>query len=474
VNTRSMPMSEDGEKGLISALLHNPIEICDLIDLELRTGGFYLPAHSYIKSAISRLIDKKSQFDFPHLIEQLKADGTLIEVGGKEYVSAVWDFIPCGSTMVAESYIELLNQKARRRDMIRIANQLLDDGYDDTVEVREGIDRGDRSVSALAIEGLKKMIDWSKQVQDFVEEVDKNNGKPIEGVIKFGIKGLDKALINGLHPSEVCLISAGTSDGKSAMAMHLALNAALKQKLPTVIFSLEGGTKRLLRRIFASEAKIPVIKFRKNLLDAPELARLGSALLEVQPAPIFADTEVSVNISQIKARIRQISRKLKIGLVVIDYAQLVIPERINGTREQDVAETSKQIRAISCEHDLVAVLLSQINDDGQVRESRALEHDCDVHLRITRDSDAIEKATAKTTAELAKIRQSLKLIEIRKFRDGERGGKIPVWFHGEHMAFADRAIEQEPDDAIHGENELPFERQQTNGHKKHKGNSIRR
>jgi replicative DNA helicase len=349
----------------------------------------------------------------------LATRGKLEEAGGAELLSEIWDFVPTGEGWCF--YANGLLEHYQRRVAIREAGRLIEQMHDLQSSVEETIREViERTFAKLAIQGNReKMLkDYANEFLDILqkrsEQVDAVTG------IDFGLPALDE-IVGGLQGGEVCVIAADTGVGKSALALQAIRMASLDRGLPVALFSLEMSWVQLLERIHM-QSGVPLQALRRGIFTKSERAIVTETTqLLIERNNIFIEDDFGLDIAGIYSRSRALKVKDDIKLIVVDYLQLVGASGVgrDANREREVAAVSHRLKALAHELDLIVLSLSQLNDQGLLRESRAIGQDADVVLVIKRPESEGEPHE----------------ILVRKHRNGQAGVTIPVRFRGEQMRF---------------------------------------
>jgi replicative DNA helicase len=421
MNPRSLPHSEDLEKGLLSSIRYQP-RILDEIGDILKTDVFYIPAHALILEAFMAIALRSSLaasgIDFYAVKNHLKASGKLEEAGGPEYLAAIWEFVPTGEGW--RFYAEGVLECYQRRVAILECQRLIERMYDQTPVTETIRETVERTLARLAIQGSRSETTLKERAHEFIEILEKRALHLDTTGITFGLSHLDE-IIGGLHGGEVCVIAADTSVGKSALALQAVEITSLERGLTSALFSLEVQWVQVMERLHARFG-IDMKSLKRGILTKPEHATLMKTTeLLIRQNNVFIEDNFGQDISGICSRSRALKARHDLKLIVVDYLQLVGAPGTNrgDNREREVAAVSRRLKALANELDLVVLSLSQVNEHGFVRESRAIGHDADLVLIIERpelDSESCE-------------------ILVRKQRNGPAGITIPANFYGQQMRF---------------------------------------
>jgi len=416
---RPLPHNLEAERSILGAILLDNHALNIAVE-RLRSEDFFLPQHRQIFERMVELGEKQQAIDTITLMEDLSRRGGLEAAGGVAYLSQLADGLPRVTNV--EHYARIVKEKAVLRSLIHstaaIQEQALAAG--DAADVI--LDRAESAIFQLAEDRVKAgLIGVKELVKEGYERLEKifSEGRRITG-LATGYTELDNQMA-GLQPSELVILAARPSMGKTALALNIAENVALRQRKPVAIFSLEMSKESLLLRLLASEARVDAHKFRTGHLSqedwrskiTPTLARLGEA-------PLWIDDSASATVLEMGAKARRLMRDRGLALVIIDYLQLIVPTGISrsSNRQEEVSGISRALKGLAKELKIPVVVLSQLTRAPEreerkpqladLRESGAIEQDADVVLFINRPnfykSDLPEEERAKAELIIAKQR----------------------------------------------------------------------
>ncbi len=437
------PHSIDSEQSVLGGLmLQNEAweTVSDIID----ATDFYRAAHSKIYSAIQSLSLEDSPFDVITLGEWLDNRQELEKVGGMGYLSNLVQNTPSAANI--DAYARVVRQKSVLRELINAAStitesafrtegrsqeELLGEAESLVFKIAEREERGTKTY-----EGMKGLLDSALHR---VQELFENGGKPTG--VQTGFHKLDD-MINGLQPSDLVIVAGRPSMGKTAFAMNIARSAAIKQHVPVVIFSMEMPKEQIAMRMLASLARVDQKKISTGKVAAADWPRLTSAVqLLDENVNLFIDDTPALNPNEIRSRCRRLKRDQGLGLVVIDYLQLMQVSKATENRATEIAEISRSLKALAREIGCPIIALSQLNRAlelrqdktpmmSDLRESGAIEQDADLIMFIYREEVYDEETEKKGLAD----------IIIGKHRNGPTG-RVELRFRGEHTNFENKAPE---------------------------------
>ncbi len=400
-----LPRNDAGEKGLLCSIIHNTAIYLECAD-QIGDHLFQSPANRIIFGVLCKLCLEFSEIDFGAIIGELTRKGELAEVGGKEYVNEVWAFVP--SPAAWRTYYELTFQAYRFREIKLIAHQIWESPDLETArQAAEGLGK-------IAFANVKPLIPFKERLHDALDYIQQLSTTKPRSVIKFGIEPLDDALLP-IEPGNQIVVCSETGGGKTALACQAVLCSSDKT---FAIFSLEMGARSLIMRMLAAEGYIQLSNLRRGRLTAYESPRLTPAIDGLAKRSIYIEDDQPIDVRSIAARCRMLKHQSNgLNAVVVDYLQLVTPSgKRDQSRERELAEISRALKCLALELQVVVVALSQLNENGQLRESRAIGHDADVVLHVTRDDDGDS-------------------IKIRKHRNGPQS-VFPVRFDGSCLRFS--------------------------------------
>ena len=431
------PNDIEAEQAVIGSMLTDKEAAFAAIEA-LREEDFYREDNKIIYSAILNLYNRGEPIDVITLKSELSAMGKLEAVGGLEYIVELPEKVPTTSNV--DQYIKIVEEKSLLRNLIKTANDIITLGYDPTQDVEGIIDNSEKKIFEVMQKKNQKGYSSIKDilVDTFTELEQLYNKKQHVTGVPTGFADLDMKTA-GLHNSDLILVAARPAMGKSAFALNIATNAALKANIPVVIFSLEMSKEQMVNRILCSEAMVDSNKVRTGTLEEEDLAKLAEASGVLSEANIYVDDTPGISIMEIRAKCRKMKLEKDIGLVVIDYLQLVQGSGKRGaSREQEIAEISRSLKILAKEIKVPVIALSQLsrapelrNDHrpilSDLRESGSIEQDADIVMFLYRDDYYNENSEKKDTAE----------VIIAKHRAGPTGTVELLWL-GNYTKFVNK------------------------------------
>ena len=429
------PHDTEAEQAVLGSMLTDQDAVIDAIEI-LKPEDFYREDNKYIYEAILNLYNKAEPIDIITVKSELISMGKFEVVGGFEYLGILPDKVPLVAN--AERYIKIVEEKALLRQLIKASNELIDLGYAQNEDIEMVMDQAEKKIFDIMQGKNQKGFSPIKDILiETFSEIEKlyNQKEPITGV-PTGFADLDYKTA-GLHNSDLILVAARPAMGKSAFALNIAANAAINAKVPVAIFNLEMSKSQLVNRMLCSEAMVDSNKIRTGKIEEDDWAKLATALGPLSEAPIYIDDTAGISVAEIRAKCRKLKLEKNIGLVVIDYLQLIQGSgKRNASREQEISEISRSLKILAKELDIPVIALSQLSRAAEqradhrpmlsdLRESGAIEQDADIVMFLYRDDYYNPDTEKKNIAE----------IILAKHRAGSTGTVELLWM-GSYTKFA--------------------------------------
>ncbi len=387
------PYSMEAEQAVLASILIDDKALDKIIHL-LGVGDFYYPPHKLIFKELIDLAHNNKPLDIVTLVSSLNDKNLTEKAGGVEYISELVNIIPNSANIV--HYANIVKDKSLLRALIDFSSEIAEKSYSYTGEISNLVDEAEKHIFSLAEFKLKNEIQpIGSIVKDTFEILEKLYGRneQITG-IPTGFIDLDK-ITNGLQKSDLIIIAGRPGMGKTAFAMNLALNTCSKYDKAAAVFSLEMSAGQLVQRLLASEAKIESTKLRNGRLNNDEWQRLASVGSELNDLKLFLDDTPAISSMELRAKCRRLKREYNLDLVIVDYLQLMSGSRAES-REQQISEISRALKALAKELNIPVVALSQLNRGvenrtdkrpvpSDLRESGAIEQDADIIMFLYRD-----------------------------------------------------------------------------------------
>ena len=437
------PHDIEAEQAVIGSMLTDSDAVMAAVE-KLRSESFYREDNRLIFEAIVNLYNRSEPVDLVTVKDELSSMGNFEKVGGYEYLAILPDKVP--TTANVQKYIDIVEEKATLRKLIKTANEIIELGYNPTEDVED------------------IMAGAEKKIFDIIQNKNQKSYTPIKDVLVESFTNLEK-LYNqkqhvtgvptqfydlddktaGLHGSELILVAARPAMGKTAFALNIATNAALRANVPVAIFSLEMSKDQLVNRMLCSEAMVDSNKVRTGKLDEEDWTKLAEAIGPLSEAGVYIDDTPGISVMEIRTKCRKLKMEKNIGLVVIDYLQLISgSNKRNGSREQEISEISRSLKVLAKELNVPVIALSQLSraveqrDDhrpmlSDLRESGAIEQDADIVMFLYRDDYYNKESAEKDIAE----------VIIAKQRGGSTG-TVKLYWMGNYTKFVN--IERRFDD----------------------------
>jgi replicative DNA helicase len=415
---RLPPHNKEAEQSVLGSMLRENSCIDSVLQI-VRQDDFYADAHQKVFETIIHLNDKGGRpVDLVILADALKQREWFEDAGGYPYLGELWDAAPTAAN--AEYYAQIVRDKALVRNLIRAGNEILGDAYKQTMPADQMIEGAERKILEIAQKGIAGQVSTLDQaIRDTYARIDERWSKGGEmslGGMPTGFADLDD-LTAGLHPSELVIVAARPSVGKTAFALNLVRHIIVAEKAPVFFVSLEQSRLELAERMLCSQAKVDSHRLRKNTLTTDDMTKLIDAGDIFQDAKLFIDDTPAQGMLRIAANARRLRRQHDIKLVVIDYLQLIEPDNRRDPRHEQVAQISRRLKFLAKELAIPVIALAQVNrasEDRQdhrprlsdLRESGSIEQDADAVLMLHRP-DRYEPGQHESVIEviIAKNRQ---------------------------------------------------------------------
>ncbi len=437
--SKKPPQNIEAEQSLLGCLMLDKNAIIRVSDF-IGSEDFYKDIHKEIYGAMLALFQKTEPIDILSVSAHLRENNSLEKVGGSAYLTNLINTVPT-ATHVA-NYAKIVREKKILRDLISASAQIGLDAFDESLEVDYLLDKAEKTVFSISQKSLKqsfvKIKDLLGETFERIEQLSKN--ETMYRGIPTGFRDLDK-MLSGLQRADLIILAARPSMGKSSLAMDIARQVAVHQNLPVGIFSLEMSKDQLVERLLARQANVDAWRLRTGKLQDGagdnDFSRLQSAMGTLSEAPIYIDDAGTTNILQMRAMARRLQADVGLGLIIVDYLQLMDSSNKYATPIQQVTENSRALKQLARELNIPVLVLSQLSRAveqrtphrpmlSDLRESGAIEQDADVVLFIYREDKYNENSLEKNIAE----------IIIAKHRNGAQGA-IKLYFDEQRVSFRD-------------------------------------
>lgn len=432
IQAKIPPQNAEAEASLLGALLIDADAIVKIADT-VSPEDFYEERHRRIYESVMQLYERHSPIDVLTLSDQLKASSFLDMIGGAAYLTELTNFVPTATHV--EEYASIVAQKAMRRRLIKASQDIVGMGYDEAQSLQELIETAETRLFEVSQRHVKQDITSMEDILassfDRLDELHKDKGK-LRGV-PTGYKDLDNILA-GFQRSDLFILAARPSMGKTAMVMNLAHNVAVQANEAVLIFSLEMGKEQLVDRMLARESGVDAWALRTGNLTDTDFEKIGQAMGTLSEAQIFIDDSPSITVGDLRTKARREAHKRPIGLIIVDYLQLMSGgSRFSGesNRVQEISEISRGLKGVARELNVPLIALSQLsrsveNRNPQIpqladlRESGSIEQDADVVAFLYRE-DYYNPETE---------RKNIMDVFIKKHRNGPTGA-VELYFDRE-------------------------------------------
>lgn len=385
------PHNNDAEIATLGAVLLDPEALGQVLG-HLRPGDFYRNAHARIFEAVLALYERGEEIDLITLTQELRTRAALDGVGGAGYVSSLTSAVPTSANV--EYYARIVRGGSVRRRLLRIANEIIAEAYNDSREIRAIVEEAERKIFDITDSqqeaGYQKAKDIVEETVEAIERLyqtkDNYTGIP------SGFPALDN-MLSGFQNSEFIVIGARPSVGKTALALTMAANIAVHHKIATGFFTLEMSKQALMQRLLSAEARIGSQTLRTGMLKSSDFKNLTDAAGLIYEAPLWIADTPNMRLLDLRSQARRMVSQNGVRIVFVDYLTLVSAENVEIPRHEQIAEISRSLKALARELEIPVVALSQVTRDSEgkrpnlanIRESGAIEQDADVVMFLHRE-----------------------------------------------------------------------------------------
>jgi replicative DNA helicase len=425
------PQSLEAERAVLGAILLEPNLLPRAVEV-LTPEEFYKEAHRKIFAAMIQLFERGEAPDTIMVAETLRRDGVFEEVGGHTVLATLQEEGTVATQFAA--YTAIVREKALLREMIRVAREIVEEGYEETDDVQGLLDRAEQMLFRISQRRFQRSAFPVREILDAaIKHIEMlyHRKEDITG-LATGFADLDK-MTSGLQRSDFVIIAGRPSTGKTAFALNIAAHAAVELQRPALIFSLEMSKEQLVQRLICAEARVDSRNVRSGFMQQGEWSRIVNAAGRLHEAPLFIDDTANLSVLEARAKARRILAEHRLELVVIDYLQLMQGRWRAENRQQEISEISRSLKALAKELNVPVVALSQLSravearGEGlprlsDLRESGALEQDADLIMFLARKENAPDVEAGTTD------------LVIGKHRNGPTG-RLELVFHAEYTRF---------------------------------------
>ncbi len=435
-SSKQPPQNLDAEASLLGALLIDSDAVVKIAD-SLASTDFFEKRHERIYEAIIQLYEKRQAIDVLTLADQLRNNGYLDMVGGPAYLTELTNFVPTAAH--AEQYADIVAQKALRRRLISASQDMADLGFDESKGLRELIEEAETRLFEVSQQHIKHNVISLEAILaesfDRLDELHKDKNK-LRG-LPTGFKDVDNILA-GLQRSDLIILAARPSMGKTALALNIAHHVATQAKEPVLIFSLEMSKEQLVDRLLSMESGVDAWALRTGNLTDADFEKIGHAMGTLSEAPVYIDDTPGITVSDLRTKARREAHRRDLGLIIVDYLQLMSGGGRygnEGNRVQEISEISRGLKGVARELNVPLLALSQLSRSvesrspqipqlADLRESGSIEQDADVVAFIYRE----EYYNPETD------RKKITDIFIKKHRNGPTGA-LELYFENDKQRF---------------------------------------
>jgi replicative DNA helicase len=425
------PQSLEAERAVLGAILLEPALLPRAIEL-LVPEEFYKEGHRKIFGAMIRLFERGEPADAITVTETLRREGVFEEVGGHTILATLQEEGTVATQFTA--YAGIVREKALLREMIRVAREIVEEGYEETDDVQALLDRAEQMLFRISQRRFQRSAFPVREIlAQAIQHIETlyHRKEDITG-LATGFTELDKRT-SGLQRADFVIVAGRPSTGKTAFALNVAAHAAVELRRPALIFSLEMSKEQLVQRLICAEARVDSQKVRSGFLQPPEWRRIIDAAGRLSEAPLFIDDTATLSVLEARAKARRVQAEHRLDLVVIDYLQLMQGRWRAENRQQEISEISRSLKALAKELNIPVVALSQLSRAveargdalprlSDLRESGALEQDADLIMFLARKENAPDTEVGTTD------------LVIGKHRNGPTG-RLELVFNAEYTRF---------------------------------------
>lgn len=431
------PHNTEAEKSVLGAAMLSKDALSDVLDL-VKPEDFYESGHKEIFTVIIELFRNSISVDIVTVCEELKKRKSLEMVGGRAYIAALSADVP--STANASEYAKIVVEKASMRDLIKTSEAIREQSYDEKMDPTEILDRAERDIFEIA---QKRQAHDYESIKDvmlknlaMIDEAIRTKGQVIG--LPTGFKRMDN-LTSGLQRSDLIIIAARPAMGKTAFALNIAQNAALKSGATVLLFSLEMAKEQLGQRLLSMESRVEMQRLKTGELEKNDWDRINMALDSLSKTNIHIDDSPGISVLEMKNKCRRLKAEKGLDLIVVDYLQLMKAEGKSDNRQQEISALSRYLKLLAREMDCPVIVLSQLSRAPEqrpdhrpilsdLRESGSIEQDADIVMFLYRDDYYNEDSETPGICE----------INIAKHRSGPTGKFDLAWVE-RYTKFSEKA-----------------------------------
>ena len=431
---RVPPQDIESEKALLGSLLLSSDSLFEVIDI-INVHSFYAVKHQIIYEVIEELVNKKEPVDILTVSAMLRSKKEFDQIGGAPYLSELLGLV--GSSANIKYYAQIIRKKELLRRLIEASTHIAEISYDESESLENILEESEKRIYEITTKGgsSDRLVAFQEMIEETwarIERLSENKGG-LKGV-PSGFKDLDNKL-SGFQPADLIILAARPSVGKTSLALDFARNAAVKYGVPTAIFSLEMSKEQLVDRMLSAQSQVDGWKLRTARLSLDEeFQRLQTGMHELMKAPIYVDDKAANNILNMRSTLRRLSTDKPIGLIIVDYLQLMATTKNYDNMVNQVTEISRSLKALAKEFNVPVIALSQLSRAvesrggrprlSDLRDSGSIEQDADIVMFIHREDKYGENTEKKNMVE----------ILIEKHRNGPTG-VVELFFDDKKTSF---------------------------------------
>jgi replicative DNA helicase len=436
-NPRVPPQNIEAEMSVLGALMLDKDAIIKIANI-VRIGDFYKDAHNMIYESMIELYEKREPIDVLSLSNRLEEKGQIDKIGGASYLTTLVTSVPSSSNIV--HYAKVVQKKSTLRKLIQTASEILELGYDESEDVEKTLDQAEQKLFSVSQKFIRQdfvpIRSILEEAFNRIDELHKGDHK-LRG-IPTGFPDMDGVLA-GFQKSDLVILAARPSIGKTTLALDLARNIAVNEKVPVGIFSLEMSSDQLIDRMLAAQSGVDLWRLRTGRLKSSDtdddFQRIGEAMGVLSEAPIFIDDTGSANVMEMRTMARRLQAEQNVGLIIVDYLQLMEGRSGGDNRVNEISEISRSLKQLARELNIPVLALSQLSRAvesrspqipklSDLRESGSIEQDADVVMFLYREDREKPDTSNKNIVE----------VHIAKHRNGPIG-KLSLYFNENSTTF---------------------------------------
>ncbi|MCX5974279.1 MAG: replicative DNA helicase, partial [Coprothermobacterota bacterium] len=367
--TRLPPYNLEAEQAVLGSMLLDRDAIALVLEV-LHPGDFYREPHALIFTAIMELFERGEPVDIVTVVDALRDKGKLEMVGGTSYIASLAESVPTSTSAVY--YSRIVEEKSVLRRLIVAGTKIAGLGYETDTPLETLVDQAEKEIYAIAQRRLSGEFVWIRDLlKDAYDRIDRMyHRKRFHTGVPSGFEDLDR-LTTGFQPADLIIVAARPSIGKTSLCLNIAENAGLKEKVPVAIFSLEMSKEQLVQRMISSLARVDAQALRTGFLDEKEdFEKISRALAPLYEAPIFVDDTPGISVMEIRVKARRLKMERGLGLIIVDYLQLMTSRTRAENRVQEISEMTRSLKALARELSVPLIVVSQLSREVEKTERR--------------------------------------------------------------------------------------------------------